>query len=144
MELAMAAVIGVLFAAGTYLILRPNLIRMVMGFALYSNAVNLLLITCGGYAENKGAPFVTDKQATAEALTAQLMDPLPPDVILTAIVISFAVGALLLTVCYRVYLDHGTDNPSKLPVADLEGHVSGDKTEDNSATDLTGEVATAC
>ena len=131
MELAMAAVIGALFAAGTYLILKPNLIRMVMGFALYSNAVNLLLITCGGYASTKTAPFVTDSTASAETLKAGLMDPLPPDVILTAIVISFAVGALLLTVCYRVYLDHGTDNPSKLPVADLDGNVEGDNTDSN-------------
>jgi multisubunit Na+/H+ antiporter MnhC subunit len=43
------------------------------------------------------------------------MDPLPPDIILTAIVINFAVGALLLTVCYRVYVDHGTDDPEELP-----------------------------
>jgi len=133
MELAMATVIGALFAAGTYLILKPNLIRMVMGFALYSNAVNLLLITCGGYASNKGAPFITDKSASEEALKAGLMDPLPPDVILTAIVISFAVGALLLTVCYRVYLDHGTDDPSKLPVADLDGNVEGDNSNSNAA-----------
>ena len=48
------------------------------------------------------------------------MDPLPPDIILTAIVISFAVGALLLTLCYCVYLDHGTDNPEKLAY-DAEG-----------------------
>jgi hypothetical protein len=46
------------------------------------------------------------------------MDPLPPDIILTAIVISFAVGALMLIVCYRVYKDHETDNPERLPVDD--------------------------
>ena len=42
------------------------------------------------------------------------MDPLPPDIILTAIVISFAVGALQLTLSYCVYLDHGTDDPEAL------------------------------
>jgi hypothetical protein len=46
------------------------------------------------------------------------MDPLLPDIILTAIVISFAVGALMLIICYRVYADHGTDNPQLLPVDD--------------------------
>jgi hypothetical protein len=46
------------------------------------------------------------------------MDPLPPDIILTAIVISFAVSALTLIICYRVYLDHGTDNPERLPTED--------------------------
>jgi multicomponent Na+:H+ antiporter subunit C len=114
MELPMALVIGLLFAAGTYMILRPNLIRLVMGFGLYSNATNLLLITVGGYTRDSGAPFVGADPKTAQGL----MDPLPPDIILTAIVISFAVGALMLIICYRVYLDHGTDNPQELPVDD--------------------------
>jgi multisubunit Na+/H+ antiporter MnhC subunit len=114
MELPMAAVIAVLFATGTYMILRPNLIRLVMGFGLYNNATNLLLITVGGYTRSSGAPF-----AGADPRTAQgLMDPLPPDIILTAIVISFAVSALMLTICYRVYQDHGTDDPEGLPVDD--------------------------
>ncbi len=118
MNVLMAIVVGVLFAAGTYLILRPNLIRMVMGFAIYSNAANLLLITSGGYAKAKVAPFVGEGQVNAGAF----MDPLPPDIILNAIVISFAVSALLLTVCYRVYLDHGTDNPEELPLHDDPEH----------------------
>ncbi len=114
MELPMAGVIAVLFAAGTYLILRPNLLRLVMGFGLYSNATNLLLITVGGYTRDSGAPFVGADPKTAVGL----MDPLPPDIILTAIVISFAVSALMLTICYRVYKDNGTDNPEELPVED--------------------------
>jgi multicomponent Na+:H+ antiporter subunit C len=114
MELPMALVIGLLFAAGTYMILRPNLIRLVMGFGLYSNATNLLLITIGGFTRETGAPFVGADPKTAQGL----MDPLPPDIILTAIVISFAVGALMLIICYRVYLDAGTDNPQELPVDD--------------------------
>jgi multicomponent Na+:H+ antiporter subunit C len=114
MELPMAAVIAVLFAAGTYMILRPNLIRLVMGFGLYSNATNLLLITVGGYTRDSRAPFVGADPNTV----AGLMDPLPPDIILTAIVISFAVGALMLAICYRVYQDHRTDNPQELPVDD--------------------------
>ena len=114
MELPMATAIAVLFASGTYMILRPNLIRLVMGFGLYSNATNLLLITVGGYTRDSGAPFAGKDPKSAVGL----MDPLPPDIILTAIVISFAVSALMLTVCYRVYRDHGTDNPEELPVDD--------------------------
>jgi len=115
MELPMAIVVAVLFAGGTYLILKPNLIRMVMGFGLYSNAANLALIMCGGFKKKSLAPFVG-----MEVNPSDYMDPLPPDIILTAIVISFAVGALLLTLCYRVYLDHGTDNPEMLPLTDDE------------------------
>ena len=108
MEVVMALAVATMFAGGTYMILRPSLIRIVMGFNLYSNAANLLLIACGGYEPEWESPFVGKGGAT-------LMDPLPPDIILTAIVISFAVGALFLTICYRVYLDHGTDDPEALP-----------------------------
>lgn len=118
MNLFLALTIGVLFTAGTYMMLRPNLIRIVLGMGLYSNAVNLLMIACGGYVTDPKAPFVGDSKG---ADTTGMMDPLPPDIILTAIVISFAVGALFLTVCYRVYLDHGTDNPEELPNHDDPG-----------------------
>jgi multicomponent Na+:H+ antiporter subunit C len=110
-ELPLALAIGLLFGGGIYSILRPNLIRMVVGFGLLSNAVNLLMIACGGFSLGSAAPFVSDPSAVAG-----LMDPLPPDIILTAIVISFAVGALFLTICYVVYRDYGTDNPEELPV----------------------------
>jgi multicomponent Na+:H+ antiporter subunit C len=115
MELPLALTIGLLFAGAMYSLLRPNLVRMVIGFGLLSNAVNLLMIACGGFSLGKAAPFVTDPAAVGG-----LMDPLPPDIVLTAIVISFAVGALFLTVCYVVYRDYGTDNPEELPTPVLD------------------------
>jgi multicomponent Na+:H+ antiporter subunit C len=114
-ELPLAIVIGLLFAGGTYNLLRPNLVRMVIGFGLLSNAVNLLMIAAGGYSIASNAPFVSDASQTSG-----LMDPLPPDIILTAIVINFAVGALFLSICYVVFRDHGTDNPDRLPRAGME------------------------
>jgi multicomponent Na+:H+ antiporter subunit C len=116
MELAMAFAIAVLFTAGTYQILRPNLIRVVMGLGLYSNATNLLMIAVGGYTRDNGAPFV----GAGPDASARLMDPLPPDIILTAIVISFAVSALLLTICYRIYADHASDDPRDLTIDERE------------------------
>ena len=110
MSIFVAIAAGVLFASGTYLMLRPNLIRVVLGMGLYSNATNLVMICCGGFSTAWEAPF-----AGIEGQSKPMMDPLPPDIILTAIVISFAVGALFLTIAYRVYLDHGTDNPELLP-----------------------------
>lgn len=136
MELPMAAVIAVLFGAGTHLILRPNLIRLVMGFGLYSNATNLLLITVGGYTRASGAPFVDKDPRSAVGL----MDPLPPDIILTAIVISFAVGALMLTICYRVYADNGTDNPMDLPVEDDFGQETAGSSSIPHRDDGSGEI----
>ncbi len=113
MELPLAMVVGLLFAGGVYLLLRPNLLRMVIGFGLLSNAVNLFMIACGGFKLGNTAPFVRDP-----ARVAGLNDPLPPDIILTAIVISFAVGALFLTVAYVVYREYRTDNPDRLPAAE--------------------------
>lgn len=109
----MAIVIGLLFAGATYCLLRPNLVRMVIGFGLMSNGVNLLMIAAGGYSLSAAAPFVRDP-----ASTGGLMDPIPPDVVLTAIVISFAVGALFLTICYVAYRDQGTDDPDLFDKAD--------------------------
>lgn len=111
MYLPFALAIGVLFAGAVYSILRPNLIRLVIGFSLLSNGVNLLMIACGGFSIERGAPFVSDPAAVAG-----LMDPLPPDIVLTAIVISFAVGALFLTIAYVVFSDYGTDDPERLPL----------------------------
>lgn len=120
MELPLALAIGLLFAGAAYSILRPNLIRMVIGFGLLSNATNLLMIVCGGFRLESAAPFVQDA-----ADTAGLMDPLPPDIVLTAIVISFAVGALFLTVAYVVFRDYGTDDPDHLPApVDDDGFVA--------------------
>lgn len=110
MELPLAITIGVLFAGATYSLLRPNLLRMVIGFGLLSNGVNLLMIACGGFTLASFAPFVEDPSRVAG-----LMDPLPPDIILTAIVISFAVGALFLTVSYVVYREYDTVDPDQLP-----------------------------
>lgn len=111
MELPIAVAVGLLFAGGAYSILRPNLIRMVIGFGMLSNAVNLLMIAAGGFSRRSAAPFVSDPAAVAG-----LMDPLPPDIVLTAIVISFAVGALFLTISYVVWRDYGTDDPEDLPL----------------------------
>jgi len=122
MELAMALTIAILYGAGTYMVLRPNLIRIVLGFGLYSNATNLLMITMGGYDHTKHAPFVSDGEGP-ERLATAFMDPLPPDIILTAIVISFAVGALMLVLAYQVYKDNGTDDPQDLPLDDDVPHT---------------------
>jgi multicomponent Na+:H+ antiporter subunit C len=115
-ELPLALAVGLLFAGGVYSILRPNLIRMVIGFGLLSNAVNLLMIACGGFSAGSAAPFVTDAERVAG-----LMDPLPPDIVLTAIVINFGVSALFLTVCYVVYRDYRTDSPEELPPVEEAG-----------------------
>ena len=52
MSLALAAVTGILFAAGTWLLLQRRLTRIIIGIGLLGHGANLLLVTSGGRAGN--------------------------------------------------------------------------------------------
>jgi len=89
MNLLSAAVVGVLFGAGVFLLLKPDLMRVVAGLVLVSNAANLTLMS-SGLARGQ-APILPP---TGDA---PVSDPLVQAMTLTALVIGFAVTALLLT-----------------------------------------------
>lgn len=96
-NLTLLIVMGALFAAGIYLLLEKSLTRVLMGLILLANAANLLLLSTGGYA-GKAPLFNAD--IPAEDYT----DPLPQALILTSIVISFAVTAFMLALIYRSWV----------------------------------------
>jgi multicomponent Na+:H+ antiporter subunit C len=94
MNLLFATVIGILFGAGVFLLLKPDLFRVVAGLVLISNAANLTLMASG----------LTRGEAPIEPGTeATIADPLVQAMTLTAIVIGFAVTAVLLALCFGVY-----------------------------------------
>lgn len=97
--LLFALVVGVLFASGTFLILRRSPIRLVLGLALLSHGVNLLLFSTstplGGM-----PPIIADK-AAFDGNVGNMVDPLPQALILTAIVISFGVTAFTVVLINR-------------------------------------------
>ncbi len=101
MTLLLAIAIGVIFGSGAYLMLKPDLFRVVMGMVLISNAANLTLMSAG--LSRGAAPFVG---AGDEGETVS--DPLVQAMTLTAIVIGLGVTALLLSLAYRVYTSHAT------------------------------------
>lgn len=84
-----AIAVGILVAGGVFLILRPGLARITVGFILLGHAVNILLIAADG-AGRRGAPL------TGEGDLARMADPLPQAFVLTAIVISFGITVYLL------------------------------------------------
>ncbi|KQO64762.1 Na(+)/H(+) antiporter subunit C [Curtobacterium sp. Leaf261] len=90
-SLVLVIAMAVLFASGVYLLLERSLTRMLLGFLLLGNAVNLLLLIMTGAA---GRPPIGDDPAG-------MTDPLPQAFGLTAIVITFAVSAFLLALIYR-------------------------------------------
>jgi len=113
MSLLLSITIAVLFGCGTYLMLRRNIIRMVLGLSLISHATNLILIA-SGWMRPGPAPFIAEEEAHhggpagLQAFTP--IDPLPQALILTAIVISFASTAFLLVLAYRAYVAFGSAN----------------------------------
>lgn len=113
MELLTAAVVGILFATGTYLMLARRLLRVVLGTALLGHGVNLMLLTSGRLKQG-GVPILG-------GAGGPYTDPLPQALILTAIVIGFGVTALLIVLAYRVYQEHQTDDLGELRGTHDEG-----------------------
>lgn len=98
-ELVLALMIGVLFGTGTYLLLQRTPIRLVLGLALLSHGVNLLLFSSGGF--RSGLPPIVADKAAFTGVIDDFVDPLPQALILTAIVISFGVTAFLVMLINR-------------------------------------------
>ena len=96
-NLTLLTVMGALYACGIYLILERSLTRVLLGLMLLANATNLLILTTGGYA---GLAPIFDKDIPA----GDYNDPLPQALILTSIVISFAVTAFMLGIIYRTWV----------------------------------------
>lgn len=105
-EIIVALAIGVLAGSGTWLLLRPRTFQVVIGLSLLSYAVNLFIFAMGRLRTN-AAPIVP---AGASPDPATLADPLPQALVLTAIVISFAMTALLLVVLLAARGLSGTDH----------------------------------
>lgn len=108
MEIIMSVAIGFLFMAAVYLMLSKSLIRIIIGTGLLSHGAHLLLLTMGGLGGNS-PPVVADGVGVSD-----YADPLPQALILTAIVISFAVTSFFLVLAYRSYQELGTDNMNLL------------------------------
>jgi len=106
MTLAVAATVGALFALGTFLILRDDVVRIVWGLAVFSQAANLYLISMGGVREGTGD--LVPVLATHHEPFPETADPLVQALVLTAIVISFGVTAFALALSYRAYEENGT------------------------------------
>ena len=103
MELLVASAIGALTAAGLFLILRRETFPVVLGLTFLSYAVNLFLFAMGRLVVNR-PPIVTPGAPDPT-------DPLPQALVLTAIVISFGMTALIVVLALRGFLETGSDVP---------------------------------
>ena len=100
MELVYAVTVGIMVTCSVFLMLRGHTFAIVMGLTLMSYAVNLFLFASGGLALNRPAILADG---------AQYADPLPQALVLTAIVIGFAMTAFALILAIRARADLGND-----------------------------------
>jgi len=106
MELALASAIGVLTACGIYLLLRARSFDVILGLTFLSYATNLLIFAGGRLREGQ-APVIREGMA---ATLARHTDPLPQALVLTAIVIAFAMTAVSLVLAMRSRADNHSDH----------------------------------
>lgn len=97
-----ALIVGVLAAAGVFLIVQRGIVRITLGFILLGQAANVVLVASGGLVR-RGVPLVGGSETPA--------DPLPQAFVLTAIVIGFGLTAFLLALAFRAGSLFGDDDP---------------------------------
>jgi multicomponent K+:H+ antiporter subunit C len=101
MEMLLASGVGLMTAAGVYLVLQRRSFSVILGLAMLSYAVNLFIFASGRLAI--GLPPILSKDA------AGYTDPLTQALVLTAIVISFGMSAVIVVMALGAFLETGSD-----------------------------------
>lgn len=109
MEIVLAILVGVLYTAGVYMMLRRSILKFIIGLIFLSNATNLLVFISSGI--SAGEPAFVDGAA---GLSNNLSDPLPQALVLTAIVIGFGIVVYTMALKYKFFETTGTDDLDQL------------------------------
>lgn len=99
MSVAYLLVIAVLFATGAYLLMHRSLTKIILGVVMLGNGINVLIVATGG---RPGEPPIVGADGT-------ITDPVPQALVLTAIVIGFAIVAFMLALVWRNWTLSGDD-----------------------------------
>ena len=113
MEIVLAILVGVLYTAGVYMVLRRSILKFIIGLIFLSNATNLLVFLSSGI--TAGKPAFVDGSTTG---AANLSDPLPQALVLTAIVIGFGIVVFTMALKYKFFETTGTDDLDQLKQTD--------------------------
>ncbi|HDR50879.1 MAG TPA: cation:proton antiporter [Mariniphaga anaerophila] len=113
MEIILAIVVGVLYTAGVYLMLRRSILKFIIGLIFMSNATNLLVFLSAGLVP--GSPAFVKSEGTGAGVMA---DPLPQALVLTAIVIGLGIVVFTLALKYKFFELTGTDDLDQLKKTD--------------------------
>ncbi|SDR93375.1 multisubunit sodium/proton antiporter, MrpC subunit [Gillisia sp. Hel1_33_143] len=116
MEVLLAIMIGVLYAAGIYMILRRSLVKLILGIIILGNGANLLIFLLGRIV--KGHPPIIP--GTDKIFHDVYADPVPQALILTAIVISFGLQSFAIILIKRAYKVVKTDDLDEMNAIDQD------------------------
>lgn len=125
--------IAILFGLGTFLILRKDVIKVIIGLSIISHAVNVLIVSTGLFNGEK-APIIDGHSTTgssniifndmldkdllapvvAKTNDVVFVDPLVQALVLTAIVIGLSITAFILILAYRIHEEYGTTDITEL------------------------------
>lgn len=108
-----AFAVAVMFGSGSYLLLKRDLIKVIGGMVLISNSANLFIMS-SGLTRGREPIYPLPEGKT-------ISDPLVQAMTLTAIVISFGVSALLISMVYRVYQTHHSVDIER--ISDIEERI---------------------
>lgn len=114
MELLLIVLIGLLYSAGIYLMFRRSMVKLLIGLILLGNGTNILIFLMGNIA--KGKPPIMNEENSM--FVDAYADPVPQSLILTAIVISFALQAFAIILLKKVYTLTGSDDLDSLNTND--------------------------
>ena len=112
MEIVLAILTGILYAAGAYMILRRSILKFIIGIIFMSNATNLLVFLSAGIVS--GEPVFSKGVVEGKVLA----DHMPQDQVMTAIVIGFGLVVYTLALKYKFFSVTGTDDLDQLKKTD--------------------------
>ena len=112
MSVLYAFVAAALFGCGLYMVLSRNIVRMTLGLSLLTSAVNLILFQTGRIRSTQPPIILEGSDRLGESA-----DPVPQALVLTAIVIGFALTVILMTLALRAWRSHGTLRSDELKSA---------------------------
>ncbi|HLV23882.1 MAG TPA: Na+/H+ antiporter subunit C [Moheibacter sp.] len=116
MELLLILLVGIFYSAGIFLMLRRSMVKLLLGLLLLGNGANIVIFLTGGL--TKGKPPIIDQ--AEKNFTDAYADPVPQALILTAIVISFALNSFAVILLKKVYETTGSDDLDSLNIQDLD------------------------
>lgn len=116
MELLLVALVGILYSAGIFMMLRRSMVKLLLGLLLLGNGTNILIFLMGELTKGK-PPIIGEEE---RYFTDVYADPVPQSLILTAIVISFALTAFAIVLLNKVYSTTGSDDLDSLNIQDLD------------------------